>query len=48
MSEHETQVHGHCDTRFAAVRTAFEASYWPEFAAAGKEQARTPGCRWAV
>lgn len=27
MSEHEAQVHGHCDTRFAAVRTAFEENF---------------------
>ncbi|MFE9017570.1 serine hydrolase domain-containing protein [Streptomyces sp. NPDC007808] len=27
MAEHEAQVHGHCDPRFAAVRTAFEANF---------------------
>ncbi|MEU6773128.1 serine hydrolase domain-containing protein [Streptomyces sp. NPDC046759] len=27
MSAHETQVHGHCDTRFAAVREAFEENF---------------------
>ncbi|AQS71088.1 serine hydrolase domain-containing protein [Streptomyces pactum] len=27
MSEHQAQVHGHCDTRFAAVRTAFEENF---------------------
>ncbi|MGV9989293.1 serine hydrolase domain-containing protein [Streptomyces sp. NPDC003374] len=27
MSEQEPQVHGHCDTRFAAVRTAFEENF---------------------
>jgi CubicO group peptidase (beta-lactamase class C family) len=27
MSAHETQVHGHCDARFAAVREAFEANF---------------------
>jgi CubicO group peptidase (beta-lactamase class C family) len=27
MSEHEAQVHGHCDARFAAVRTAFEENF---------------------
>ncbi|MFE0254822.1 serine hydrolase domain-containing protein [Streptomyces sp. NPDC059010] len=27
MTEHETQVHGDCDPRFAAVRTAFEANF---------------------
>ncbi|MFH0517926.1 serine hydrolase domain-containing protein [Streptomyces sp. M41] len=27
MTEHEAQVHGHCDPRFAAVRTAFEANF---------------------
>jgi CubicO group peptidase (beta-lactamase class C family) len=27
MSAHETQVHGHCDARFAAVREAFEDNF---------------------
>ncbi|MER5427643.1 serine hydrolase domain-containing protein [Streptomyces sp. NPDC002588] len=27
MSEHVPQVHGHCDPRFAAVRTAFEENF---------------------
>ncbi|MFI9542414.1 serine hydrolase domain-containing protein [Streptomyces sp. NPDC052016] len=27
MSEHAPQVHGHCDARFAAVRTAFEENF---------------------
>jgi CubicO group peptidase (beta-lactamase class C family) len=27
MAEQEAQVHGHCDPRFAAVRTAFEANF---------------------
>ncbi|MEU8033674.1 serine hydrolase domain-containing protein [Streptomyces sp. NPDC049099] len=27
MSAHETQVHGHCDPRFAAVREAFEENF---------------------
>ncbi|MDO0917423.1 serine hydrolase domain-containing protein [Streptomyces sp. DT2A-34] len=27
MAEHEAQVHGYCDPRFAAVRTAFEANF---------------------
>jgi CubicO group peptidase (beta-lactamase class C family) len=27
MTEHGTQVHGHCDARFAAVRAAFEANF---------------------
>ncbi|MFB7086953.1 serine hydrolase domain-containing protein [Streptomyces sp. NPDC056296] len=27
MSEDEAQVHGHCDTRFAAVRTVFEENF---------------------
>ncbi|MFH8801991.1 serine hydrolase domain-containing protein [Streptomyces sp. NPDC017936] len=27
MSEHVPQVHGHCDERFAAVRTAFEENF---------------------
>ncbi|WP_328429720.1 serine hydrolase domain-containing protein [Streptomyces sp. NBC_00443] len=27
MAEHEAQVHGHCDPRFAAVRAAFEANF---------------------
>lgn len=27
MAEHEAQVHGHCDPRFAAVRTTFEANF---------------------
>ncbi|MFI1167584.1 serine hydrolase domain-containing protein [Streptomyces sp. NPDC020801] len=27
MSEHEPQVHGHCDARFTAVRTAFEENF---------------------
>jgi len=27
MSEHVPQVHGHCDARFAAVRTAFEENF---------------------
>ncbi|WP_217205923.1 serine hydrolase [Streptomyces sp. AC550_RSS872] len=27
MTEHEAEVHGHCDPRFAAVRTAFEANF---------------------
>ncbi|MDT0611781.1 serine hydrolase domain-containing protein [Streptomyces lancefieldiae] len=27
MAKHEAQVHGHCDTRFAAVRTAFEENF---------------------
>ncbi|MER6785535.1 serine hydrolase domain-containing protein [Streptomyces sp. NPDC000658] len=27
MSEHVPQVHGHCDPRFAAVRTAFEGNF---------------------
>ncbi|MFE9450450.1 serine hydrolase domain-containing protein [Streptomyces sp. NPDC006739] len=27
MSEHEPQVHGHCDARFAAVREAFEENF---------------------
>ncbi|MFI9169898.1 serine hydrolase domain-containing protein [Streptomyces lincolnensis] len=27
MSEREPQVHGHCDERFAAVRTAFEENF---------------------
>lgn len=27
MSEHEPQVHGHCDERFTAVRTAFEENF---------------------
>ncbi|MEU9570977.1 serine hydrolase domain-containing protein [Streptomyces massasporeus] len=27
MSENETQVHGHCDARFAAVREAFEENF---------------------
>ncbi|MFE6175590.1 serine hydrolase domain-containing protein [Streptomyces sp. NPDC056464] len=27
MAEREAQVHGHCDPRFAAVRTAFEANF---------------------
>ncbi|MER6068643.1 serine hydrolase domain-containing protein [Streptomyces sp. NPDC001817] len=27
MSAHETQVHGHCDTRFTAVREAFEGNF---------------------
>ncbi|MFI6010019.1 serine hydrolase domain-containing protein [Streptomyces sp. NPDC051243] len=27
MAEHEARVHGHCDPRFAAVRTAFEANF---------------------
>ncbi|NEA98460.1 serine hydrolase domain-containing protein [Streptomyces sp. SID13726] len=27
MSEHESAVHGHCDERFAAVRTAFEENF---------------------
>ncbi|MFE6624942.1 serine hydrolase domain-containing protein [Streptomyces sp. NPDC057740] len=27
MTEHEAAVHGHCDPRFAAVRTAFEANF---------------------
>ncbi|MGW6906640.1 serine hydrolase domain-containing protein [Streptomyces sp. NPDC054940] len=27
MTEHEAQVHGHCDPRFAAVRTAFEVNF---------------------
>ncbi|MCT9082688.1 EstA family serine hydrolase [Streptomyces fulvoviolaceus] len=27
MSEHDPQVHGHCDERFAAVRTAFEENF---------------------
>ncbi|MFJ1969934.1 serine hydrolase domain-containing protein [Streptomyces sp. NPDC087903] len=27
MSEHEADVHGHCDTRFAAVRTAFGENF---------------------
>ncbi|MEJ8667957.1 serine hydrolase domain-containing protein [Streptomyces sp. MS1.AVA.1] len=27
MTEHEAQMHGHCDPRFAAVRTAFEANF---------------------
>ncbi|MEY9988987.1 CubicO group peptidase (beta-lactamase class C family) [Streptomyces sp. V4I8] len=27
MTEHEAQVHGHCDPRFAAVRAAFEANF---------------------
>lgn len=27
MSEHVPQVHGHCDPRFAALRTAFEENF---------------------
>ncbi|MFF6804961.1 serine hydrolase [Streptomyces sp. NPDC012616] len=27
MSEHVSQVHGHCDPRFAALRTAFEENF---------------------
>jgi CubicO group peptidase (beta-lactamase class C family) len=27
MTAHETQVHGHCDARFAAVREAFEENF---------------------
>ncbi|MFD5593599.1 serine hydrolase domain-containing protein [Streptomyces griseorubiginosus] len=27
MSEHQSVVHGHCDERFAAVRTAFEENF---------------------
>ncbi|MBT2420219.1 beta-lactamase family protein [Streptomyces sp. ISL-22] len=27
MAEHEAQVHGHCEPRFAAVRAAFEANF---------------------
>lgn len=27
MSEHQPPVHGHCDTRFTAVRTAFEENF---------------------
>ncbi|MER6414578.1 serine hydrolase domain-containing protein [Streptomyces humidus] len=27
MSEHMSQVHGHCDPRFAAVRTAFQENF---------------------
>ena len=27
MSENETQVHGHCDARFTAVREAFEENF---------------------
>jgi len=27
MSEHESAVHGHCDERFAAVRSAFEENF---------------------
>ncbi|MFI9820529.1 serine hydrolase domain-containing protein [Streptomyces sp. NPDC052013] len=27
MSQHETDVHGHCDPRFAAVRAAFEENF---------------------
>ncbi|MEU7059206.1 serine hydrolase domain-containing protein [Streptomyces sp. NPDC046197] len=27
MSEHQPQVHGHCDARFTAVRTAFEDNF---------------------
>ncbi|MDN0199164.1 serine hydrolase domain-containing protein [Streptomyces sp. S.PNR 29] len=27
MSEHEAQVHGHCDARFVAVRSAFEENF---------------------
>ncbi|WP_030324552.1 EstA family serine hydrolase [Streptomyces sp. NRRL B-3229] len=27
MSEHQSVVHGHCDARFAAVRTAFEVNF---------------------
>ncbi|MGW0763498.1 serine hydrolase domain-containing protein [Streptomyces sp. NPDC002814] len=27
MPEHEPQVHGHCDARFTAVRTAFEENF---------------------
>ncbi|MEU4464012.1 serine hydrolase domain-containing protein [Streptomyces sp. NPDC024017] len=27
MSENETQVHGHCDTRFTAIRAAFEENF---------------------
>ncbi|MGJ5749561.1 CubicO group peptidase (beta-lactamase class C family) [Streptomyces puniciscabiei] len=27
MSAHKTQVHGHCDARFTAVREAFEANF---------------------
>ena len=27
MTEHEAAVHGHCDPRFTAVRTAFEANF---------------------
>ncbi|MEV2214106.1 serine hydrolase domain-containing protein [Streptomyces sp. NPDC050997] len=27
MSQHDSEVHGHCDERFAAVRTAFEENF---------------------